>query len=202
MFTDSAPLDMKHSMNTKTPTLKRQSLLIIIVSLSLSLLTACKEKLDIIDGNIPPEFVPAAQTYLGSYGGHFRAQSNELTLELEGTQVILAAKNDLIRSQCHSMIGKLKRLSIYKKTKTIAKAVFEFDSNFCPEVQGTELQLHFSKKDPHIVTASLYYHEEIRWECNTYPGGYPHSPYPGYPMSPNCRIVFFPVYLEGQFVRH
>ena len=163
-------------------------------------LTACDEKIETKDGNIPTEYLPYVQEFLGHYRGQFNRVANEAHLELNGQALKLQFQQDLINNVCESRVGKLLNFSYSKKDDkiTVTGAQFAFDANLCStDVEGTVLYVTF--KDGGINLSLL---ERVEYDRHCRPPYYP-SPAPPYGPGPGfeCRVEPHARYLNGRLLK-
>jgi hypothetical protein len=164
-----------------------------LIALSAS---ACEKDIQIVDGQIPAQYLPEAQAMMGTYSGRFVNSSNALNLSLEGNLVVLTPAHDLIDVRCGSSIGALTSVGVTKdanKVHHITSATFDFNPGLCIDVQGDHIDLSFNTDTD--VTASIYDHSDARVVC-TIVGGYPYGP----PYE-SCGTILTPIFRVGEFFK-
>lgn len=180
--------------------------------------SACDSKLEIVDGKIPAEFLPHAQSVVGSYVGQFQNQAMTLNTALGADQkLVLTPSADMAGPNCMSQVGQLKEIFYKEDSATklvqITGATFAFNANQCAiEIIGTELKLDVTSDvgQPIQLDASILHHFELDGDCyNDPPLPNPPIPHPAglLPSSAseasrgNCRRNF-PIYLFGKFSKN
>ena len=156
----------------------------------------CNQTIEIKDGRIPSELLPAARAWVGAYAGTVSETPIELTLSLQGDLAALAAGSDSTgQSDCQSKTGKLLRLVFQEDkgthTTTVASLEFEFDPGKCwNSIDGRTLTLSAKYRK-----GSLHHLEYViakdRLPHSCAPGPFPPNPDEGIP--PQCP----PTYIES-----
>lgn len=183
-------------------------------------LAGCDSKLDIVNGEIPANFLGHVQSLLGQWNGQFDRKAVTVSLALEGNRLVWNTNNDMISPACRSRVGNLKKVSYKEKDGKveITGAEFFFDANLClPRPAGDTIYVDFEGGT--TMQVSLRDYTDVRTICGNPPyypypprsvaavtdtvshHGYPHDPYyphPGY----GCRTEYFDYYLTGRFQKN
>ena len=157
----------------------------------------CNQTIEIKDGRVPSELLPAARAWVGSYAGAVSETPIELSLSLQGDQPTLTANADFTgRAECHSKAGKLLRL-IFREDKqthstTVAGLEFELDPGECwNSIDGRKLRLSADYSPNGSLHHLSYLITKDRLPHNCAPGPFPPNPDEGIP--PQCP----PSYIES-----
>ncbi len=161
-------------------------------------LTACKE-VQVPNGEIPNEYLSAAQQYVGAYQGAMAQRMGVLQLSLQGNKAILeftdsSGGHDLIDPRCQSQIGDLLTVQVSDAgggQYNLQKARFAFAPGNCISIEAKDIELDFSPKG--IISIHLLDHQEWREECHMEGGG------PGVPPREVCNPVSAAIYIDGRF---
>ena len=143
---------------------------ILLTVLAALALAGCRE-VEVPNGEIPTQYMGAAQKYMGTYQRTDRGGMGELTIEMRGQKVVAMYRgnpNDLIGAGCGSQIGLLKTITVDEKgSEYILKgAKFAFDPGACTEVQGRQLHLSFREKRGQILmSGDILENTQFRQEC-------------------------------------
>lgn len=175
----------------------------VSIALLSAALIACDEKIDTPNGELPAELVPAAAALTGEYRGQVERESNQMTIQLEGSRIQLTLAADMIAPACGSRIGRMLNVTVANKKDEPAKVVgaqFEFDANLCAnDFEGERLYVHFL--DDKTFETSVLERIEYRTYCD---GFYPPNPpaYPNpFPPGYSCRREAVSIYRDGRFSR-
>lgn len=183
---------------------KEISKIVLVLGFAVSII-GCNQDLTVTDGQLPNEFLPAAQKFVGTYQGQMEHHSVILTVNLDGNRLLVAANNDLVDAACQSKIGVLKSISYQQGDNngpvTLSNAIFAFDPNLCGnDVSGRELKFTAVTPGPAVTTdvtldAEILDHVEIQEDCEII--------MPPYPNGGTQRCTYRPVryYREGRFVK-
>lgn len=150
---------------------------VLLCLLALALL-GCEDKTEVKNGELPPEFIPHVQEFLGTYQGKVERRATDLEVKMEGNRVVVTSTNDVLNSVCESSFGDLKE--IFHKQKDgaliVTGVVFDFNPNLCSDhVIGRQMNLTFDQKEAGIVYLSYLDHYEEYERCDVV-GGTPTSP--------------------------
>lgn len=181
----------------------KQAKLALLVFSTLALL-ACKEQ-KVPNGEIPDEYVKAAQKYMGFYGGKMEGNRGVLKFVLQGKKVLVeysdSRGHDILDPRCDSKIGDLLSVKVDKKSTgyVLERATFAFDPNFCwPSVQGREVVFDFNENSTQIrVNASILLEQEWERDCRIDPG----NPSAGIPPRQVCTQQPIAHFASGRFTR-
>ncbi len=165
---------------------------------------SCKEQ-KVPNGEIPDEYVKAAQKYMGFYSGKMEGNRGVLKFSLKGKKpVVEFADNrgtDILDPRCESKIGELLSVKVAKKNGAyvLERATFAYDPNFCwPSVQGRQVVFDFNENSSQIrVNASILLEQEWERDCRIDPG----NPSQGLPPREVCTQQPVTRFAAGRFVR-
>lgn len=142
-----------------------------ILVLSILSLAGCKE-VQLKDGRVPKEYLPAVQKLLGEFkgqvkiiqtssgGGTLQASKIAASVQarLDGDKLSFESDIDLAGAGCKSTVGDA--LTIFVDNDVVVGVRFQFDPNNCRMgVQGRMLSLYYSK-DSKNMTSSIFHSEE------------------------------------------
>lgn len=126
----------------------KANLIALLTLLSLSLvLPSCKSG-EIVNGEVPNQYLPEAKKLEGVYHGKFNGVSGALTISFEGNRPVVTYKNkkgtDLLNNNCNSQIGLLREVEVQNQNGNmqITSAVFDFNPGSCSkEIAGRHLRI-------------------------------------------------------------
>ncbi|MEK7354926.1 MAG: hypothetical protein AAB250_00655 [Bdellovibrionota bacterium] len=167
-------------------------------------LTGCKEQ-KVPNGEIPDEYMQAAQKYMGYYGGKMEGNRGVLKFSFQGKKVLAQYSDnrgqDILDPRCDSKIGDLIAVKVDKKSSgyVLERAVFAYDPNLCwPSVHGREIVFDFSENSSQIrVNVSLLLEQEWERDCRIDPG----NPSQGRPPTQICTDRPVTRFASGRFTR-
>ncbi|NUM88358.1 MAG: hypothetical protein HUU37_04055 [Bdellovibrionales bacterium] len=183
----------------------KSKLLVLAAAL---LLAACDSTLDIVNGEVPANFLGNVQGLLGTWNGQFNQRALQVTISLDGNRLVWSSNDDMIAPACRSHVGNLKRVTYREKDGKVevTGAEFFFDANLClTRPMGDALYVDFENAT--AMQIAIRDRMESRIVCGSQPfptfpghGGIydPYPPYPGY----GCRTEHFYSYLVGRFLKN
>ncbi len=165
-----------------------------VILMGLFLTLGCKETIDVVNGEVPSEYLAEAAPFMGTYRGKIDGAAAEVHLSLNGNKVVMSGTQP-ISNHCQSSYGNLKSLVVEKKDDKLKVhgASFVFNSNRCT-VLGKEVQLSF---DGNKLFYSLLYETRNEWRCGNLILLLQVPPVPPPPNQPPCRWEFVNYYIEG-----
>ncbi|HAR43510.1 MAG TPA: hypothetical protein DCS07_12925 [Bdellovibrionales bacterium] len=195
--------------------------LLVILAIAIAV-SGCKQRVKIINGELPEGMVSHASKFMGEYAGDLDGRPMHLTLAMEGNKVVLSSSADWLDQGCSSVTGDLKEMYVKNKKNEmiLSKAVFYFDAGQCSaQVWGRELELKLKDKTPLALSVSIFARTESYWSCygprpypyvevadqSIDPSYVPGPGHPGYnpPHYPNpydnCRNYLDTYVLSGRF---
>jgi len=167
-------------------------------------LLACKEQ-KVPNGEIPDEYVRAAQKYMGFYAGKMQDHRGVLKFSMQGKKVVAQFADDrgrdILDPRCESKIGDLVSVKVAQKGSNyvLERATFAFDPNYCwPSVHGREVVFDFSENSSQLrVNASILLEEDLQRDCRIDPG----NPGRGVPPQQVCTDQPSDRFATGRFTR-
>lgn len=161
------------------------------------LLTSCKY-VRIKEGRIPEQYLPIAKKYEGTYVGAFQGRKGAMKFELQGTKAVLSFlnghDNDILGSECDSVIGELTYLKLggTKEKPVLRSASFKFDPGSCRyAVDGRTLEIYDSGK---ALEVEILEQSKVESNCRWQPGNPPNGG-----GTQVCDPQTFNIYLNGSF---
>jgi hypothetical protein len=173
---------------------------LILITLSL---TACWEEKEIRDGALSDDAMLVVRPFLGNYAITFGDRTTEATLTLNGNKLLLLPNGDLLRDECLSVVGSLKRFAVeaVEGKPEIRRIAFQFDPGKCSDsVVGKELELELEPNQ--TIRAAILQRIELADRCDYWhpPSGLPTDPASmreKKPPSFGCHREPIPFYIDG-----
>ncbi len=145
---------------------------ILFALLATVALSACDETVKIENGKVPQNLLPYVQKIVGEYN----STSNRITLSIENDALVVKAAKDvgdtLEYAGCNSKIGNLLDISfsgdIAKGDVAVTGANFDFNPNFCTNIQGRRFTIENLKTAGSQTTfdTSLLNYMEAQRDCH------------------------------------
>jgi hypothetical protein len=158
----------------------------------------CKETLDVVNGEIPAEYIPLAQPYMGTYNGKIDGLPAEITLALNGNKVVITGTAP-ISNHCEGVYGDLNSIVVEKKNEKInvTGANFTFDPNKCRH-RAIGREVHLSFKNDKLYFSYLLDRRQ-QWNCppRNFLAVQQTPPVPQPPQPPVCRPEYVDYYVQG-----
>lgn len=159
-------------------------------------LMGCRE-IEIQDGLIPAELIPAAQDYLGTYSGKFEHQNLTMDILLQDQKLVIRFRDpvsdlpkEIFPPGCDSKVGDLQFLWL-TRDKKLSGWSMAFDSGRC-YAEGQALNFHVESGQDEVIQLkmSVLVSQRDNWIC--IPSGDPRNGYQ------NCHRETYRIYYEGK----
>lgn len=162
-------------------------------------LIGCRE-IEVHDGVLPAELIPAAQEFLGTYSGNFEHQNLLMDLSLQDQKLVVQFRDpvtgqpkEIFPQGCQSRVGDLQFIWLNRDKQPTGWSV-AFDSGRC-YAEGTMLSFAVQKKNnqPIQLNLNLLVSQRDQWIC--VPSGDPRTGYQ------DCHREIYRIYYEGKMTK-
>ncbi len=159
-------------------------------------LVGCRE-IEIHDGLVPVELIPAAQEFLGTYSGNFEHQNLLMDVALQDQKLVVQFRDpvsgqpkELFPQGCDSKVGDLQLIWINRDKQPTGWSM-AFDSGKC-YAEGNSVTFAIQKKNNQalVLNLNIMVSQHDNWVC--VPSGDSRTGYQ------DCHREVYRVYYEGK----
>lgn len=173
----------------------------ILLATCLLALTGC-EKIDLVDGRVPKEYLSQAQALVGTYNGQFNGLAMQLIVSMNEDQprfaLVNSQGNDLLEARCASQIGLVKSIEL-DSNHVLEMATIDFNPNNCVSVLGKQITVKIAVSANNQVELkwALLMSSDFERKCTMEAG----NPAQNIPPHEVCHMEQVPVYAYGKFIK-